>query len=342
VPRLVREVNVDSMDIGDPWVADLLKRAAVTIFGQADCVIEPSRHLHRPSSDLLAADLRAPTGEQARVWIKHFTGRGSAGSPKTDDDVRDIVRFSSIASERTRTMVDLHLSPVLAHDIPSRMIVTGHIEGRPLDSIVGARLLLQRSLIIQAGHTLGRGIRLFEVEPDRADHPSEASAAMVSARLQRGVERTQRLLGRAASKALEGIYSVALHKGGGIPPRRVHGDLSPSNVLIGKRGLPIGLIDPSALIRLPMYDIATLVGRLWATRSVPKRIVPHVRDALVDGYAPAPGEMHCLAIESLHRLVLMADASGSTRTPPSARESLRKALETGKAPWLPPSLAVGG
>ena len=248
--------------------------------------VVPMRAAERDRSAVTALTV----GGAIVAWHKQI--RCGDELPGMLDEVAARARLA-LAESSTRSVIDvfasdstdLTLAPILAIDLDTLCVITGHVDGTPL------RVPITRNLrypVVRASELrlTGRGLALIEMalpvdeQPDPTDAEQRLRAPFELLRNRydqldlRGLDVGR--LGRRVDAA------TSLVEEAGYPASLAHGDVSTTNVRLARNR--VGLIDADWPCRLTGFDLATLSVRLeLAAARVPglgRRMTSH----LVAGY----------------------------------------------------------
>lgn len=243
------------------------------------------RRLDRPSSTLFLVEAIAPGGS-VRAYAKQaipppyeperrqrWVDRARAGLER--GDVLETRLFEMLDPSQVR------FSRTLAVDLPTLSVVTlevvGEPFGKPWRHLFGGE---RRAQAAEWLHRVGEVVRTIEkCTQEKIDVDTEARAAAVERRL----ERVSSVLpAETLSRVEQRMWELdSMATAGGRPLIYAHGDLSPTNILVGDQ---LGLIDFTWPPMVRGFDIAHLAFRLEYDTMAPAGLTAPLVKSLVDGY----------------------------------------------------------
>ncbi len=276
----------DASPVGGSVIDPRLLARAANQLGVASGQLTPMRRVERDRSVVTPLTV----GGSIVAWHKQI--RCGDELPGMLDEVTARARLE-LADSCTRAVIDvfasdpadLTLASILAIDLDTLCVITGHVDGTPLRLPITGNL---RYPVVRARELrlTGRAVALMEMalpveeQPDPTDAeqrlrvPFELLRSSYNQLGLRGldVERLRRRVDEATSLVEEAGYPASL----------AHGDVSTTNVCLARNR--VGLIDADWPCRLTGFDLATLSVRLELAAARFPRVGRWMTSQLVAGY----------------------------------------------------------
>jgi hypothetical protein len=276
-------------------------------FGDSEAVVEPVARLERPFSALLRLRVTA-RGRESHAFLKMFKPQRS--TPDELAMLRGCVEREFSATKSLYDAVDASsgltaLRPValFADDLA---LVTEEVVGVGFDRLLRDALWGRRTVapVEAVAERIGAWVRTYQrVIPVDGEVSLDERQDYLDVRLRRLIDAD--VLGeadrRTVLRRVDGF--VAAIGSRMLTPVAIHGDLCPTNILVGPDGGVTVLDFAMAKSGTRFHDIAHLYMHLkfmrWRPRLKPA-VIDAAQDALLRGYDP-----HAPASDPLFRLMLL-------------------------------------
>ena len=255
------------------------------------------------------------------LFYKIFKLRGR-GQETSEDSLRNrLIRAQPLTDHLIARISDTPISAarVLAAEPDERTLVTLGVAGRELGKRFYRPAVLGKHRSLEQARLMGEACALIEQTGARASvtFNMESLASTVTHRL----EKSQ-IPAPQADRLSELVFELATHRISEGATTFVHGDLSPSNILVTKGG--IALIDFGWVSHFRGFDVGVLSYRFGAEDKLFKGWGTEFTSALMSGYRAVSGSSYDLA--SLHLVNLLLLIRGLTSPSRRVRDESRRKL----------------
>lgn len=276
----------DVSPIGMPVIDPRLLASAATPLGVESGQLIPARSVERDRSVVTPLTV----GGSIVAWHKQI--RHGDELPGMLDEATARSRLA-LAESCTRAVSDvfardsahLTLAPILAINLDTLCVITGHVDGTPLRLPVTGNL---RYPVVRANELrlTGRAVALIEMAlpVDEQPDPTDAEQRLrVPFELLRSSYNQLGLRGLDVERLGRRVdVATSLVEEAGFPASLAHGDASTTNVRLARDR--VGLIDADWPCRLTGFDLATLSVRLELAAARFPRVGRWTTSQLVAGY----------------------------------------------------------
>lgn len=298
----------------DQDLLDEAGRRAGEILGVAEGVLrwQVADRLDRRTSTVFRLRAETPSGRSIGAYYKRSIPPPYQPERRQRwiDTVRAGLSRAMLLEARLTPRADeigFDFSRALAVDPAGLSSVTLEVRGQPFGK---SHLHLLGERRRRAVHLLERAGRAARAIEDCTEEPIEIDTAGRAAAIERRVERVRSSLPPAVIDRLENRMAELDRKATGHARSLIyaHGDLSPTNILVGER---MGLIDFTWPAKVRGFDVAHLAFRLEYDTALPPTWTAHLTRALLEGYGvPDATEQAGWHLVRLTKLLKIVETGG--------------------------------